>query len=59
VVEDIDAVTNRLTEAGYEVAIALNVETFRKNIYFIDPNGYEIEFVEYLSDLPDERNLSS
>ncbi len=27
-----------------------------ENAYFIDPNGFEVEFVEYLSDLPCERN---
>lgn len=24
----------------------------------IDPDGYEIEFVQYLSDLPEERNAA-
>jgi hypothetical protein len=28
-------------------------------VYFIDPNGFEVEFVEYLSDIPAQRNLSS
>lgn len=59
VVADIGAITRRLTDAGFDIAIPLNVEPYRKNIYFIDPTGYEVEFVEYLSDLPEERNLSS
>jgi hypothetical protein len=28
----------------------------RKNIYFIDPAGFEVEFVQYLSGIPEERN---
>lgn len=59
VVADIDALSKRLTDAGFAIAIELNVEPHRKNIYFIDPTGYEVEFVEYLSDLPDQRNLVS
>ncbi|QDP00397.1 VOC family protein [Thalassotalea sp. PS06] len=31
-------------------------DPFRRHVYFIDPSGYEVEFVEYLSDLPSERN---
>jgi hypothetical protein len=37
----------------------LNEEAFRKNVYFVDPSGFEVEFVEYLSDLPEERNLDA
>lgn len=59
VVEDIDAIIERLTKAGYEIAIPLNEEPYRRNVYFIDPSGFEVEFVQYLSDLPDQRNLSS
>lgn len=57
--ENLDAVVNRLTEAGFAVAKGGASEPFRKNIYFIDPAGFEVEFVEYLSDVPAERNLSS
>ena len=59
VVEDVEAIARRLTDAGYEIETPLRVEPFRKNIYFLDPTGFEVEFVEYLSDLPEERNLSS
>ncbi|MGJ8679442.1 VOC family protein [Paraglaciecola sp.] len=56
VTDDIEAVIQRLNEAGFEIAkVGQNTE-FRKNIYFIDPNGFEVEFVQYLSDLPKERN---
>lgn len=50
---------NRLTEAGFAVAKGGAGEPFRKNIYFIGPAGFEVEFAEYLSDVPAERNLSS
>jgi catechol 2,3-dioxygenase-like lactoylglutathione lyase family enzyme len=59
VTDNIDAVTNRLTAAGYPVAKQGADEPYRKNIFFIDPSGFEVEFVQYLSDVPGERNLSS
>lgn len=56
VTNNIDAVINRLMEAGYEIAKPGADNPSRKNVYFIDPAGFEVEFVEYLSDLPSERN---
>ena len=56
---NIDAMIKRLTEAGYPVAKPGAEEPYRKNVYFIDPAGFEVEFVEYLSDIPEQRNLSS
>lgn len=58
VTDDIDAVINRLAEAGFDVAKDGAEEPYRKNIYFIDPNGFEVEFVQYLSDIPAQRNLT-
>ena len=54
--EDLQAVIDRLEVAGFAVAKDGAENRFRKNVYFIDPNGFEVEFVEYLSDLPEERN---
>ena len=59
VTDNIDAVINRLTAAGFPVAKQGAEEPHRKNIYFFDPAGFEVEFVEYLSDLSEERNLTS
>jgi catechol 2,3-dioxygenase-like lactoylglutathione lyase family enzyme len=59
VTDNIAAVICRLTGAGYEIAKPGADEPYRKNVYFIDPQGFEVEFVEYLSDLPAQRNLSS
>lgn len=58
VVQNIDAVIERLTAAGYPVTNPGAEEPFRRNVYFIDPDGFEVEFVQYLSDLPAERNLA-
>lgn len=56
VTDDIEAVIHRLKVAGFEYAKTGQNTEFRKNIYFVDPNGFEVEFVQYLSDLPKERN---
>ena len=42
--------------AGYEIDKHGPENPYRKNVYFIDPAGFEVEFVEYFSDIPSERN---
>jgi catechol 2,3-dioxygenase-like lactoylglutathione lyase family enzyme len=59
VTNNLDAMINRLDQAGFGMDKNGSEEPYRKNIYFLDPAGFEIEFVEYLSDLPVERNASS
>lgn len=59
VTNNIDMVIQRLEAAGFPIAKDGAEEPFRKNVYFVDPDGFEVEFVEYLSDLPHERNLLS
>jgi catechol 2,3-dioxygenase-like lactoylglutathione lyase family enzyme len=56
---DIAAVVSRLAEAGFEIDHDGAREHYRKNVYYIDPNGFEVEFVQYLSDIPEQRNHSS
>jgi hypothetical protein len=46
----------RLAKAGFPIHKKGAENQFRQNLYFLAPNGYEIEFVEYLSDLPSQRN---
>ncbi|WP_076588822.1 VOC family protein [Vibrio ostreicida] len=58
VTNNITAIIDRLTQAGFEIAKPGSEEPYRKNVYFVDPAGFEIEFVEYLSDDPKLRNLS-
>lgn len=58
VTNNIEALIDRLTRAGYAVSHSGAAETHRRNVYFIDPNGFEVEFVQYFSDIPEERNFS-
>lgn len=56
---NLDALMARLADAGFKPAKEGADEPHRRNIYYIDPAGFEVEFVQYLSDLPAQRNLSS
>jgi len=56
VTNNLEAVIKRLRLAGFKESHRGQENKHRKNVYFIDPSGYEVEFVEYLSDLPEERN---
>jgi catechol 2,3-dioxygenase-like lactoylglutathione lyase family enzyme len=58
VTSNLDAMIERLKKVGFLFHSEGAEEPFRKNIYFLDPAGFEIEFVEYLSDLPSKRNAS-
>lgn len=58
VTDNLDAMVKRLADAGFAVAKDGADEPYRRNVYFIDPSGFEVEFVQYLSDLPQQRNLS-
>lgn len=56
VTDNLQAVIDRIETAGFKVAKAGAENRFRKNVYFVDPDGFEVEFVEYLSDIPEQRN---
>ena len=56
VVSDVKAVIERLNNAGFDYRILGDDNSARSNVYYIDPNGYEVEFVEYLTDIPSQRN---
>jgi catechol 2,3-dioxygenase-like lactoylglutathione lyase family enzyme len=56
VVDDVDALRERMRAAGYWDSTVPNAHPHRKRVYFIDPEGNDWEFVEYLSDDPGERN---
>lgn len=56
VINNIQSLVDRLEDAGFKIAKPGAANRFRKNVYFIDPDGFEVEFVQYLSDLPKERN---
>ena len=56
VVEDVEAIAENLTAAGYQHGFPKQVEKFRIREYFIDQEGNEYEFVQYLSEEVAERN---
>jgi len=53
---DLDRLMQRLEQAGFTPSQSGASSSHRRNIYYLDPAGFEVEFVEYLSDLPQERN---
>ncbi len=55
-VSSLDDVVARLKEAGFEPDHLGADHPHRKNIYYIDGEGLEFEFVEYLSSDPEKRN---
>jgi catechol 2,3-dioxygenase-like lactoylglutathione lyase family enzyme len=58
VTNNLSAMKDRLAKAGFEVHKQGAENPYRDNLYFLDPNGFEVEFVEYSSDLPEQRNSS-
>lgn len=56
VTSDLNALRKRMQDAGYQIAKEGQPTEFRDNVYYIDPAGFEVEFVSYLSDNPEERN---
>jgi len=59
VTNDIKGVIQRLADAGFSVDKDGAEDEFRENVYYLDPDGYEVEFVQYHSDLPEQRNRYS
>lgn len=56
VVNHLPRLIQRMQQAGYAVSHAGEETPHRRNVYFIDPYGFEVEFVEYISDINSERN---
>ncbi len=56
VVSDLDSLVSRLSEAGYPVDHAGAEHPHRRNVYIFDSNNIQYEFIEYLSDKPEEKN---
>ena len=55
-VSDLQGIVSRLQQAGYEPSGQGAESDHRTNIYFRDPSGFEIEFVQYHSNEISERN---
>lgn len=56
VVDDVEALRERLLAAGYGESTVPNAHPARKRVYFNDHEGNDWEFVEYLSADPRQRN---
>lgn len=58
VVEDIEALMTRLAEHGYKPYLDgdLNSHPHRRRVYYLDHNGIEFEFIQYLSEEIAERH---
>ncbi|WP_085299503.1 VOC family protein [Cognaticolwellia mytili] len=56
VTDELEQVTQRLADAGFIGEKGDGAPGTRNNTYFIDADGYEIEFVEYLTKTIEKRN---
>jgi hypothetical protein len=56
VVQDVDAVVDRLVGAGYKRSSQRYEHPYRVREYFEDAQGTEYEFIQYLSEEPAKRN---
>ncbi len=56
VVDDVDALRERLLSAGYEDSTVPNKHPYRKRVYFFDAEGNDWEFIQYLTEDPTKRN---
>ena len=55
-VDDVEALADRLRKAGYQEGFIAPTHPYRIRKYFLDSDGNEWEFVEYLTDDPAKRN---
>jgi catechol 2,3-dioxygenase-like lactoylglutathione lyase family enzyme len=55
-VDDAAALRERMLAGGFEESTVPNAHPHRQRVYFLDPEGNDWEFVQYLSALPAERN---
>ena len=56
VVKDISAIAKNLIEAGFKRDSPRREEEFRIREYFLDHEGNEYEFIQYLSEKAEEKN---
>lgn len=57
VVDDFDAVVQRLDQNGYKQGLLVKPHRFRKRAYYYDAVGFEWEIIQYISDNNHERNI--
>lgn len=56
VVQNVEEIASNLLKYGYKRSYPKQVEQFRIRDYFMDADGNEYEFVQYLSEVVEERN---
>lgn len=56
VVDDVDGIIARYADHGISPSSDKSEGLSRKNVYFTDSAGIELEFVQYTSDIPSERH---
>ncbi|MEP0262348.1 VOC family protein [Dokdonia sp.] len=56
VVQDVEEITNNLLSNGYKRDYPKQIEQFRIRDYFTDADGNQYEFIQYLSDVVNEKN---
>lgn len=56
VVKEVGVIAEKLLAAGFQRDFPRQEEKFRTREYFADDDGNEYEFVEYFSNLPEEKN---
>ncbi len=59
VVQDVDEIAKNLLNNGYQRDYPKQVEQFRVRDYFADADGNQYEFVQYLSEIVEEKNSYS
>lgn len=57
VVDDFDAVIQRLEQQGYQQGLLVKPHRFRKRAYYYDGAGFEWEIIQYLSSQDQQRNI--
>lgn len=57
VVDDTSSLAERLQAKGYKVSVVGADHPYRKTLYFVDPAGFQFEFIQYLSEKPEEKNM--
>ncbi len=57
VVNELPALIERLTAKGYAIQFLGADHPHRKTAYFMDPAGFQFEFMQYGSNEPAERNM--
>jgi catechol 2,3-dioxygenase-like lactoylglutathione lyase family enzyme len=56
VVDDVGEVVARLEAAGYKQSSEPEISRWRRRFYFLDVDGFQWEFIQYLSDDPAKKN---